>query len=139
MSGEVILIADDDSADVYFLRQALKERFPDCAFFDVGDGEEAIDYLAGRGKYADRQAYPLPTQVFLDIKMPKRSGFEVLSWLRAQEGMGRLQVTVISGSSLPNDENKARSMGADFYVKPIDYEGLQRIILDYCRRHGYGR
>ena len=136
MSGKVILIADDDPTDVLFLRRALTDCSNPCVVFDVADGQEAIDYLAGRGKYADRAAYPVPGQLFLDLKMPRVSGLEVLEWLRQQPHSAQLPVVIVSGSHLPDDVQRAKRLGADYLVKPLEYEELREMVCQYCRK-GY--
>ena len=137
MNRRVILIADDDESDAFFMRKALGEICPDCLILDVADGQEAVDYLDGAGRYADREAYPLPDQLFLDIKMPRRSGLEVLRWLRSREELRGLRVAVLTGSQLAGDADAARELGADFFVKPVDYGSLRSIVEEYCRRLGF--
>jgi len=80
-------------------------------------GEEALDYLAGRGGYADRYIYPLPCIVFLDLKMNGVSGFEVLQWLRQQPDLAHLVVIVCSGSDQAGDVERAMRLGANAYVR----------------------
>lgn len=135
MSGKVILVADDDESDVLFLTEALRAACPGVVVKSAADGKQAIDYLAGRGEYADRAAYPFPDHMFLDLKMPLVTGFEVLEWLRRQPEIGRLRVTVLSGSMLEDDMERARSLGAEYIVKPIEYEALLAEMREFCRRH----
>jgi len=135
MSGKVVLVADDDEDDVLFLSQALGASCPGVTVKSAADGKQAIDYLAGRGEYADRGTYPFPDHMFLDLKMPLVSGFEVLEWLRKQPEIGRLRVTVLSGSMLADDVARARSLGAEYIVKPIDYQSLLAEMREFCRRH----
>lgn len=134
--SKVVLIADDDEADVYFLTDAFKAACPEAAVRSVSDGQAAVDYLAGTGKYADRKAFPFPTHVFLDLKMPLLSGIEVLEWLRRQSGeLGRLPVTVLSGSDLAADVEQARALGAEYAVKPVEYAALLAEVRGFCRRY----
>lgn len=135
MSVKVVLVADDDEADVLFLTQALGTACPGVLVKSAADGKQAIDYLAGRGEYADRAAYPFPDHLFLDLKMPLVSGFEVLEWLRRQPDIGRLRVTVLSGSMLEADMVRARALGAEYTVKPIEYDALLAEMREFCRRH----
>ena len=125
------MIADDDASDVFFLREALKESCPSCRVFDVSDGQQAMDYLLGRNEFSDRARHPLPTDLFLDIKMPRRTGLEVLRWLRSQKDLGQIPVAILSGSKLDKDVNLALSLGAVYLVKPVDYGELRRMISDY--------
>lgn len=131
MGRLVILIADDDSGDAFFLSRAIADSGRDVRVQTVSDGQEAIDYLAGAGKYSDRRAYPLPDRLLLDIKMPKRSGFEVLEWARSRPEFSLLPVAILSGSELPDDVRRARSLGADYLVKPIEYTGLCGLVKEY--------
>ena len=133
---EIILIADDDESDVQFLRQALAETGADLDIRDVRDGREAVDYLAGIGPYADRKRYPFPTRLFLDLKMPRFSGLEVLKWIRDHRDIGRLPVTVLSGSLLPGDRGRVIELGADFVVKPVTYRELAEFVQEFCRKTG---
>src|SRR5229473_2661647 len=83
----VILLAEDREDEVLLLRHA----FAKAGFLNplqvVPNGEEAIHYLQGEGKYANRDEYPLPALVLLDLKMPRKDGFEVLQWIRQQPGL----------------------------------------------------
>ncbi len=137
MSDRVVLIADDDPSDREFFAQALREACPPVRMVEVTDGEEAIDYLAGNGKYADRGAYPWPDHLILDLKMPRRSGFEVLEWLRGNPATQALPVTVLTGSGLRGDRERAAKLGADYHVKPVEYTGLEEIARNVCRKAGF--
>jgi DNA-binding response OmpR family regulator len=89
----------------------------------VKDGQEAIDYLAGRGRFADRQRHPLPCLLLLDVKLPVKSGFEVLRWLRG------LKAVVVSGSDQERDIAAARSLGViDFVTKPVGHRRLVELL-----------
>jgi CheY-like chemotaxis protein len=103
----------------------------------VGDGEQAIEYLSGEGKYTDRATYPFPKAILLDLKMPRRNGFEVLEWKEQQPELKSLPVVVWSSSNLEQDRRRALVLGAANYLcKPADYDGLIEIIRcleQYCR------
>jgi CheY-like chemotaxis protein len=135
MKGKVILIADDDEADVLFVTEALGTACPGVTVKAVADGKQTVDYLAGRGEYGDRGSYPFPNHLFLDLKMPLISGFEVLEWLRAHPEIGQLRVTVLSGSMLEDDMKRARSLGAEYIVKPVEYDALLKEMREFCRKH----
>ena len=79
----VILLVEDNDDDVFFLRRAVTRSGVNCALQIVRDGQQALDYLQGNGLYADRDKYPLPVLVFLDLKLPYIHGFEVLVWIRS--------------------------------------------------------
>jgi CheY-like chemotaxis protein len=124
-----ILLVEDDPNDVLLIRRAFRKSDVANPIQVVGDGEEAIAYLSGRGPYADRERYPLPVLLLLDLKLPRKSGFEVLEWLRQQRGLKRLCVAVLTSSSETPDINRAYDLGANSYlVKPVRFEGLLRMV-----------
>jgi CheY-like chemotaxis protein len=135
VSAHVILVADDDPSDVHFLRLALEEVSPGLIVRDVGDGEEAIAYLSGGGRYGRRDLYPLPDHVILDAKMPRCSGLEVLTWLRERDDLRRLPVTVLSGSLLSGDIERANALGAEYLVKPVEYAELCRLVRRFLEKN----
>ena len=117
--SQIILLIEDSPDDVFFLRYALQKARMSGAVHVVTDGQQALDYLQGNGKYADRVAFPLPTVIFLDLKLPLVSGFEVLSWIRDQLAFSLLPVFVLSGSAEERDRARVRELGAiDYFVTP---------------------
>ncbi len=126
---DTILLTEDDSTDVLLLRRALRKAGVATPLEVVPDGEQAVAYLAGRGNYADRQRHPLPSLVLLDIKLPRKSGFEVLTWLRQQPGLRRLPVVMLTSSGQPDDINRAYDTGANAYhVKPAGFDDLLDLV-----------
>lgn len=120
MNGDCILYADDDINDAFFMQYA----FTDAGIFNrlqiITDGQAAINYLAGVGSFSDRLRYPLPCLALLDLKMPRKTGLEVLAWIRAQPRFCCLPVIVFTASANPADMEKAGRLGANsFVVKPI--------------------
>jgi len=95
---EVILLAEDREDEVLLLRHAFAKAGLLNPLHVVPNGEEAIHYLQGEGKYANRDEYPLPALVLLDLKMPRVDGFEVLRWIRQQPGLSALRVVVLTAS-----------------------------------------
>lgn len=127
---EVILIAEDEEADALFLRRALSKTNPALTIHIVPNGEEAISYLKGEGVYADRSKYPLPTMVLLDLKMPRKTGFEVLQWIKENPACMVVPTIIWSSSSLPQDVLRAYSLGANCYlVKPNSFDGIQKLLV----------
>ena len=125
---ELILLAEDNEVDVLMTRRAFEKAGIVNPLEVVGDGEEAIAYLAGEGKYANREEYPLPVLLLLDLKMPRKNGLEVLSWIREQPTLRALRVVVLTTSDLYRDVNTAYQLGANSYlVKPIEFEQFVRI------------
>lgn len=124
-----ILLVEDDPNDVLLLRRAFRGvGLPEPGQV-ISDGEQAIAYLGGASEYADRELYPLPTLLLLDLKLPRRSGFEVLKWLREQQGTSRLPVVVLTSSRERDDVQRAYDRGANSYlVKPALLEGLRDMV-----------
>jgi DNA-binding response OmpR family regulator len=118
-ANNVILLAEDDNDDAFFLRKALQRAQIVCSLVHVRNGEEAINYLLGVDKFSDRSAHPEPGLIITDLKMHKVSGFDLLSWLK--EKHSALPVIVLSGSSQEADRKRALELGAHAYwVKPPD-------------------
>jgi len=118
----VILVAEDNEVDVLLLRRAFAKAQLLNPLQVVHDGEEAIAYLSGKGKYADRAEYPLPDLVLLDLKMPHKNGLEVLEWIRERPSLSGLRVVMLTSSDQARDVNTAYQLGANsFLVKPVDF------------------
>jgi DNA-binding response OmpR family regulator len=121
----VILLAEDDEDYVHLIQQAFSSAHVPNPLFVVSTGEEAMAYFKGEGKYANREEYPLPDLLLLDLKLPRYNGFEVLAWIRSQPGLGGLRVLVLTSSDQIKDVNDAYRLGANsFLVKPYDFEDL---------------
>lgn len=126
-----ILLAEDDQNDVFLMRRAFKTVGIPNPLMVVRNGQEAVDYLAGKGDYAQRENHPLPGLLLLDLKMPWMDGFDVLSWLRTQHQFDSLPVVVVTSSKLQSDIDKSRELGVyDYRVKPQDFEDLVRMLDD---------
>jgi CheY-like chemotaxis protein len=124
----MILLVEDNEDDVFLMKRALKLAGVANPMVVVTDGEQAIDYLAGEGKYTDRQTFPMPAVVFLDLKLPLRSGHEVLAWIRGQKSLESLVVVVLTSSDEPSDLRRAYSLGANSYlVKPLTPKQLSNL------------
>lgn len=120
-----ILLVEDNPTDVLLIKRALAKTRVANPIQVVEDGDAAVAYLAGQGVYADRAQYPLPILIMLDLKLPKRSGIEVLTWLRAQESLRRIPVVMLTSSNGSGDVNAAYDEGVNSYlVKPVAFEGL---------------
>lgn len=116
MNSDTILLVEDNEDDAFFMKQALKDAGIANPLQHVEDGKAAIEYLSGAAKYSDREKHPLPMVVFLDLKLPFKSGFEVLSWIRGQPSLEKLVVIVLTSSSETVDVNRAYQLGANSYV-----------------------
>ena len=128
-SEAVILIVDDDPNDVLFLKRAFGRIGVRQGIRAVHGGQEAIAYLEGKGKYANRVEYPLPSLVLLDLKMPNKSGFEVLGWIRNHPTLSRLPVLVLTVSNQAADINRAYALGANSFInKSLDYQSTKDLV-----------
>ena len=114
-----ILLVEDDSNDVVLMQRAFRKAKLANPLEVVTDGEAAIAYLDGIPPYDDRNRYPLPVLVLLDLKLPKKSGFEVLEWLRGQPIVGRTPVVVLTSSDETSDINRAYDLGANSYLLKV--------------------
>lgn len=120
-----ILQVEDDANDVFFLQQAMTKAGVPNAIQVASDGRQAIDYLKGAGKFADRALFPLPCLVLLDLKLPHVMGLEVLRWIRNQPGMV-VPVVLLSASSENSDMAAAYRLGCNgFLVKPSESSKLE--------------
>src|SRR5262245_57890910 len=131
----VILLAEDRDDDVRLITRAFEQTGIDVPIQIVRDGEEAILYLAGEGKYSNRLEFPLPTILLLDLKMPRADGFDVLNWIKTQSSLRSIVVLVLTNSEDIRDVNRAYALGANsFLVKPFDFndtKALGKLIHDY--------
>ena len=122
------LVAEDTEADVLFLRRAMEQTGTKLPLAVVTDGQQATDYISGRGAYADRARHPAPSVMLLDLKLPKKSGLEVLAWMKEQ-GLGSPKVIVLTSSDELSDIKRAYELGAVAYVvKPASIGILNKIV-----------
>lgn len=120
-----VLGVDDSNDDLFFLERALSKRADLRLVATAADGEEAIAYLRGEGKFSDRTRWPAPDLMLLDLKMPERDGFAVLEWLRANP-QTKLRVFVFTSSLSAADRSRALELGAnEFYIKPTSPAGYR--------------
>jgi len=124
-----VLIADDVHGDRFLLKRAIKVGAPCLTVVgEVEGGAEIIAYLSGDSKYVDRERYPFPDLLFLDLRMPCIDGFDVLAWLQKQ-AFPRFKVIVLAGSLESNDRQKMLELGVEYaYLKPWRYEALADVL-----------
>lgn len=141
-----ILVLEDDENDAFLLRRALTRLNITNPMHVVVDGEEAVAYLTGAGQYADRTTYPLPGLIITDLKMPRKSGMEVLKWLSEHRELSLIPTLVLTSSKEQTDIARAYGFGANSYmVKPSDFKDLEKmmsLIHEYwtvCERPPAGR
>jgi two-component system response regulator len=133
-----ILQVEDDPNDVFLLQHAMTKAGVENPIQVATDGRQAIDYLKGSGKYADREKFPLPCLVLLDLKLPYVMGLEVLKWIRQQPGLA-LVVLLLTASAEDADIAAAYRLGANgFLVKPSQASKLvemAKAIKDFWLTH----
>jgi CheY-like chemotaxis protein len=126
---ETILAVEDEDDDVALLKRAFRKVGIVNPVTFLADGEAAVQYLAGEGGFADRAAHPLPALVLLDLKLPRKSGLDVLAWLREQPAVRRIPVVVLTSSRQNRDLERAYDLGANSYlVKPVEFADLVSMI-----------
>ena len=127
-TNRALLLVEDNEDDVFLMKRALKGARVVNPLLVVEDGQQAVDYLGGAGKFADREQYPLPAVVFLDLKLPLLSGHDVLAWIRRQRELESVVVIVLTSSNEPSDLNRCYALGANSYVvKPPTPEQLEEL------------
>lgn len=123
--SRTILLVEDNPDDILLTQRAITKANLSVSLQIVKDGDEAVAYLAGTSQFADRMAHPMPALVLLDLKLPKRSGHEVLSWIRVQPGFAAMPVIVLTSSVEDEDIQKAYQGGANSYLqKPVAFQML---------------
>jgi CheY-like chemotaxis protein len=124
-----ILLVEDNIMDVELTLDAFEEARFDHAVHVARNGQEALDYLLGRDIYADRQTYPLPRVILLDLKMPGIDGFEVLRQIKTSPALKRIPIIVLTSSREEGDLVLSYDQGANSYlVKPVSYEGFVKVV-----------
>jgi CheY-like chemotaxis protein len=132
---KTVLLAEDSEDDIFLMKMACERSGVPLQLHVVTDGAVAIDYLSGNGPYANRTTYPQPSIVFVDIKMPKQSGFEVLKLIRAKPALKKLPVIMLSNSPLMDDVDRAYQLGVTSYLKKTsdlaELGEAVKVILNY--------
>lgn len=140
ISKRPFLLVEDDSNDVYLLRLAFPKAGLQNPLHVVGNGAEAISYLSGSGEFADRNKFPVPAIVLLDLNLPGKDGFEVLKWLAEREFGQKTLVVVLTNSARKSDVNRAYALKANFFLtKPSNFDDLVEMTrcLHYLLRMGH--
>jgi len=135
--SQLVLLVEDDANDAFVAKRALHDSGVFNHVVHLPDGEEAIKYLNGDPPYHDRNSHPQPGLVLLDLKMPKLTGFDVLTWLQLHPQLtSEIPVIVLTGSIHPEDMKRAQKLGAvGFEVKPIEFSKLVEIAKKISKSH----
>jgi two-component system, response regulator len=129
MSGNTILLVDDNPDDVYLARHAFEKRKLPYRIQVAYDGAEALDYLFARGKHEGRNRQETPVLILLDLKMPKIGGLEVLRRLRADPMFKHLVVVVLTSSDEESDQLEAQALGTNLYIrKPENFDDFEQVV-----------
>ena len=132
---KTVLLIEDNEDDALLMKMACQRSGIPHQVQWVADGEAAIQYLGGIGQYTDRSAFPLPQLVFLDLNMPRRSGHEVLEWIREQPELATIPVVMLTSSTESKDIKRAYSLGVKSYLHkiscPAEFGQAVRVILKY--------
>lgn len=133
-----ILQVEDDESDVLFLSMAAEKAGIMKPVQVVRDGREAIDYLSGNGKFANRDQHPLPCVILLDLRLPQVPGLDVLKFIRSQPQFASIIVIVFTSSDQDSDVESAYRLGANSYLvkpaNPADLLNLVTLIKNYWLR-----
>ncbi len=125
IAPKTILYAEDNGDDVFIFKLAFKRATLPHTLHIVEDGQYAIEWLQGSNQYSDREKYPMPEVLVTDIKMPRKNGFELLEWVRAQKQFANLPVIVLSSSDEPRDVKRAYELGAtSYFVKTPQFQDV---------------
>jgi CheY-like chemotaxis protein len=128
-SSSQILLVEDNHMDVVLTLDAFREAKLNIKVNVTRDGQEALDYLFGRGKYTDRNEFPLPNLILLDLKMPGIDGFQVLQQIKGTEMLKRIPVIILTSSKEEGDRALSYDMGANSYLlKPVSFEGFTEVV-----------
>jgi CheY-like chemotaxis protein len=128
-ANQPILLVEDEENDVMLLQRAFRRAGMVNPLQVVRHGDDAVAYLEGTGEFADRAKYPLPVLVLLDLKLPRRTGLEVLEWVKERPGLKKIPIVVLTSSKNDSDVDRAYELGANSYlVKPVSFETLLELV-----------
>lgn len=127
--SKTILVVEDTEDDVFFLKRALTAAEISNPVQVVMDGQQALDYMAGKDVFADREKHPLPFLILLDLKLPYVMGLEVLQWIRERPQFKSILIAILTSSQADTDIAATTRLGGDFYlVKPATKQKLAELV-----------
>ena len=127
-----LLIVEDNEDDIFFVERIFKQIGARCELRFARDGMEAVEYLSGQGAFKNRAKHPMPTIILMDLKMPRRNGFEVLEWMHNQAEIRLIPTIVVTSSTLQEDVTRAYRLGANAVMnKPVDKDSLLQMLKSF--------
>ena len=133
-----VFLVDDSADDRLFMRRILERSSKFVVMREASDGQEAVEYLGGKGSFSDRQTYPIPDVMLLDLKMPRKDGYDVLRWLKAQS-FKNFTIAVVSDAGLPEEVARSLALGANGHFRKTsvskEQEAMRRRIEELVERH----
>lgn len=124
----LFLLVEDDEDQVELVRRAFAKAKIVNPLHVVRSGEEAMVYLEGAGPYQNREEFPLPKLILLDLKMPGITGFDLIRWIRRQPPLSTVRIVVLTASNEIRDVNQSYALGANsFLVKPVNFDDFVRL------------
>jgi CheY-like chemotaxis protein len=131
MNEVEILLVEDNPRDLELTLRALRKNHLANSITSVTDGEQALDFLFARGKFASRNIDNSPRVVFLDLKLPKVDGIEVLRQVKGDERTKKIPIVVVTSSAEERDRVESYQLGVNSYVvKPIDFDSFMKTITE---------
>jgi CheY-like chemotaxis protein len=125
----LVMIADDSEGDRLLFKNALRRTSKLQLISEAATGDEVVEYLDGQGNFSNRNEFPIPDLLLLDLKMPRKDGFEVLQWLKGRS-FENLTVVVLTDSMYPEHIKRALDLGADlFQVKPVANRDREAMVI----------
>lgn len=135
MNTRPILYAEDEEDDAYFLQRAFSEAGISQPLIVLPDGQQVIDYCSGRGQFSNRDEHPLPSLLLLDLNLPRKSGIEVIKWIRNESSVSTMPIIVLTSSLQDADIHRSYAQGANAYLvkpsKPGDLLVMTKTIKDF--------
>jgi len=125
----VFLLVEDNEDDVFFMKRAFRDARLPNQLQVVTSGDAAVEYLSNTGTFSNREKFPSPDLVFLDLKMPGMDGFDVLTWMRQERGL-KVPVAVLTSSPEDSDRKRARALGADCYLLKPPTQAMLKTCCD---------
>jgi len=126
-----VLLVEDEESDIFSMERAWKKAEFENPLCVVRDGQQAVDYISGKGEFSDRKKHPLPCLILLDIKLPFLTGLQVVEWLRSYEPCAAIPAVFLTSSASDMDVERAYRLGGNAYlVKPPTPEKLGQMLQD---------